>query len=163
MKAARLGGSSQVKSRVTRHWAKKHPGTKSGKQEETPSPKEAGSVCVCGRLSSFVEPGGMSVRVRRCAQVWPPWCTIFLACCKGRSFCLAARRSSLVTASPTHRAGNTLPSVVGIKSIILKNSCCTVRRVALERAVFQAGRERVGGDETRKERECRHELEGAHF
>ena len=34
----------KVKSRVTRRWAQKHPGTKSGKQEKAPSPKEAGSV-----------------------------------------------------------------------------------------------------------------------
>ena len=58
----------QVKSRVTRRWAQKHPGTKSGKQEETPSPKEAGSVCVCGRSTSFVEPGWDECTS---AQVWP--------------------------------------------------------------------------------------------
>ena len=43
----------EVNSRVYRRWAQKHPGTKSGKQEETPSPEEAGSVCVCGRSSSI--------------------------------------------------------------------------------------------------------------
>jgi hypothetical protein len=34
-----------------------HKSTKSGKQEEAPSPNEAGSVCVCGRSSCFIEPG----------------------------------------------------------------------------------------------------------
>ena len=60
--------TSQVKSRVTRRWAQKHPGTKSGKQEETLPPKEAGSVCVCGRSTSFVEPGWDECTS---AQVWP--------------------------------------------------------------------------------------------
>jgi hypothetical protein len=36
--------------------------------------------------------------------------TILWACCKGSSFCLAARRSGLIAASPTRRVGNTLPS-----------------------------------------------------
>ena len=62
------GALLACKSRVTRRWAQKHPGTKSGKQEETPSPKEAGSVCVCGRSSSFVEPGWDECTS---AQVWP--------------------------------------------------------------------------------------------
>ena len=56
------------KSRVTRRWAQKHPGTKSGKQEETPCLIEAGSVCVCGRSTSFVEPGWNDCTS---AQVWP--------------------------------------------------------------------------------------------
>jgi hypothetical protein len=47
---------------------KEYPGTTSGKQEETPSPKEAGSVCACGRSSSFAEPGWVECT---CAQVWP--------------------------------------------------------------------------------------------
>ena len=38
--------------------------------------------------------------------------TILWACCKGRPFCLAARRSSLIAASKkTRRLGNTLPTV----------------------------------------------------
>ena len=63
-----LSWFDQAKSRITRRWAQKHPGTKSGKQEETPSPKEAGSVCACGRSASFVEPGWDECTS---AQVWP--------------------------------------------------------------------------------------------
>jgi len=63
-----LQGGLRLRTRVTRRWAQKHPGTKSGKQEETPSPKEAGSVCVCGRSTSFVEPGWDECTS---AQVWP--------------------------------------------------------------------------------------------
>ena len=102
--------------------AVKYPGTKSGKQEESPSQEGACSVCVCcsgahPALSSR-KWGGMSVRCV-CAGVTAaqgrrtvPW-----ACCKGGSLCLAARSSCLIAAPLALRVGNTMPAANAPRSV----------------------------------------------